>query len=81
MRLTILSVQGMRPLQRLKLRLFNLVAGYIPPPFLALSYRRELFGKAYSAALQDTMRRSSAWQVGELELFAAFVAQQHRCKY
>lgn len=81
MRLRILSLSGMRPLQRLKLRLFKWMAGYIPPPFLALSYRRELFGKYFIAAFQDAMRRPSEWQVGELELFAAFVSQQNRCRY
>ncbi len=82
MRLQILSVEAMRPIQRFKLRLFKwLVAGYIPPPFIPMSYRRELFGQHFISAFQDTMRRASDWQVGELELFAAFVSKQNSGQY
>lgn len=83
MRLLVLSLHGMRPLQRLKLRLFKrfISGGTIPPVFFPMSYRRELFGRHFIAALQETLRRESAWQVGELELFAAFVSQLNRCRY
>ena len=81
MRLKILSIEAMRPWQKLKLNLLKWVIGYMPPPFLPMSYRRELFGKLFADALQDTLRRNSEWQVGELELFAAFVSKQNSCQY
>lgn len=82
MRLQLLSLTGMRPWQRVKMRLFKrLLNGFIPPVFFAMSYRRDLFGRYFIDALQDTMRRKSEWHVGELELFAAFVSKLNRCRY
>ena len=46
-----------------------------------LTYRPELFGRAYSEALQAVMRGPSEWSVGERELFAAFVSAQNQCPF
>jgi hypothetical protein len=46
-----------------------------------LRYRSELFGRPFSAALQDVMRGPSDWTVGERELFAAFVSAQNQCPF
>ena len=81
MRLRILSVSHMQRWQRFKLNMFGKVTGLIPPPFLSLSYKRELFGKYFSILIQDSMRRDSEWQVGELELFGAFVSKLNECQY
>ena len=80
MRLGILE-HGHRPIQKLLLRVIQLVAGRRPGPILLLSYRSELFGKAFAACLQEAMRRSTEWSVGEVEVFAAFVSRLNRCAY
>jgi hypothetical protein len=46
-----------------------------------LSYRPELFGQPFSAFLQELLRGNSDWNVGERELFAAFVSRQNQCRY
>jgi hypothetical protein len=80
MRLAILD-HGHRPVQKLFLRVIRLIAGRMPGPILVMSYRSELFGKAFSACLQEAMRRCTAWSVGEVEVFAAFVSRLNRCAY
>ena len=80
MRLAILE-HGHRPLQKVFLRIIQAIAGRKPGPVLVFSYRSEFFGKAFSACLQESMRRSTAWSVGEVELFAAFVSKLNQCAY
>jgi hypothetical protein len=46
-----------------------------------MRYRSELFGRPFSAALQQVMRGRSDWSVGERELFAAFVSCQNQCPF
>ena len=46
-----------------------------------MRYRSELFGRPFSAAMQQIMRGPSDWAVGERELFAAFVSAQNRCPF
>ncbi len=46
-----------------------------------LSYRPEMFGQPFSAYLETVLRGPSDWNVGERELFAAFVSRTNQCKY
>jgi hypothetical protein len=46
-----------------------------------MRYRSELFGRPFSAALQQVMRGPSDWSPGERELFAAFVSSQNQCVF
>ena len=46
-----------------------------------MRYRSELFGRPFSAALQQIMRGPSDWSPGERELFAAFVSAQNQCPF
>ena len=46
-----------------------------------MRYRSELFGRPFSAALQQVMRGPSEWSPGERELFAAFVSRQNQCVF
>jgi hypothetical protein len=46
-----------------------------------LYYRPELFGRPFSAALQEAMRGPSDWSAGERELFAAFVSSLNQCPF
>ena len=46
-----------------------------------LHYRPELFGRAYSDALDAAMRGPSDWSPSERELFAAFVSSLNQCPF
>jgi hypothetical protein len=46
-----------------------------------LLYRPELFGRPYSAAVDEAMRGESDWSPGERELFAAFVSSVNQCPF
>jgi hypothetical protein len=46
-----------------------------------LNYRPEIFGGAYSDALDVAMRGPSEWSAGERELFAAFVSSLNQCPF
>jgi hypothetical protein len=73
----------LRPLQRFKVRMMKLVTGteHIPGPIITMSYDPQLFGRQFSAALEQAMRKMKHWSVGEVELFAAFVSKQNQCAY
>ncbi len=45
------------------------------------SYRPELFGRYFIQGVQEVLRESSQWTVGECELFAAFVSRKNSCQY
>ena len=55
--------------------------GYVSDIALALRYRPELFGRPFSALLQDVMKGPSEWTSAERELFAAFVSAQNQCPF
>jgi hypothetical protein len=44
-------------------------------------YRPELFGEAFSDALEEAMRGPSSWSAGERELFAAFTSLLNQCPF
>ena len=46
-----------------------------------LLYRPELFGGAFSEALDDVMRGASEWSPGERELFAGFTSLLNQCPF
>jgi hypothetical protein len=46
-----------------------------------LRYRPELFGRPFSAAVDEAMRGRSEWTPGERELFAAFVSSRNQCVF
>ncbi|GHO91100.1 hypothetical protein KSF_011480 [Reticulibacter mediterranei] len=45
------------------------------------AYRPELFGEPFSICLQDVMRGSSEWTVGERELIATFTSSKNKCVF
>jgi hypothetical protein len=56
--------------------------GSEPPGVLkTLYYRPELFGRPFSAVLDDAMRGPSRWSPGERELFAAFTSLLNQCHF
>jgi hypothetical protein len=52
-----------------------------PDVVRVLSYRHEMFGMPFSICLEDVMRGTSEWSVGERELFAAFVSRKNQCPF
>lgn len=46
-----------------------------------INYRPELFGRPFSAALDEAMRGPSEWSAAERELFAAFVSSLNQCPF
>lgn len=81
MRLSVLET-GHRPIQKLFFAMAKrVVRGNVPGPILTMSYRSEFCGKKLAACFQDGMRKGTEWQLGEVELFAAFVSQLNRCRY
>ncbi|MBV8396277.1 MAG: hypothetical protein JO064_08470 [Actinobacteria bacterium] len=46
-----------------------------------LLYRPELFGEAFSEALDEVMRGPSDWSAGERELFAGFTSLLNLCPF
>jgi len=80
MRLKILD-HGHRPLPQFVFNVIWRVTGFLPGPLAVNSYRRELFGRHFSACIQAALRESSTWRKSELELFAAFVSKQLACRF
>lgn len=80
MRLEILE-RGHRPLPQLIFNVIKRLTGFLPGPLAVNSYRRDLFGKQFSACIHQALRRSSEWHKSELELFGAFVSKQLECQF
>jgi hypothetical protein len=73
---------GQRWPERLKIGLATLIFRQrVPDVVRLLWYRRDHFGKAYSALTQRVMRGPSPWTAGERELMAAFVSNKNRCPF
>jgi hypothetical protein len=46
-----------------------------------LQYRPEIFGRPFSAVLDEVMRGPSKWTPGERELFAAYTSVLNQCPF
>ena len=53
----------------------------VPDVVRTLTYRPELYGKAYNEWIQTIMREDSGWAVGEREIFAAFTSHRNQCPF
>lgn len=53
----------------------------IPDVLRTLTYRPEIYGKAYNNWLHTIMRGESGWAVGERELFATLVSKCNQCPF
>ena len=73
---------GHHPQDAQILDLIRTQRGAEPPDVLkTLHYRPELFGRPFSAAVDEAMRGPSDWSPGERELFAAFVSRLNHCLF
>jgi hypothetical protein len=53
----------------------------VPDVVKTLTYRPEYFGGKMNPLFQEVMRGTSAWSVGDRELFAAFVSKTNECEF
>jgi uncharacterized peroxidase-related enzyme len=81
MRLQIIE-DGLSPLQKLQMKLIHkMMAGHVPGPIPALSYRAGFFGKQFNDCVQTALRKATVWHKSEAELFAAFVSYHNTCQF
>ena len=81
MRLAVVE-RGERLADRLFYAVVRVVSGFRAPDVIrTLGYRKRYFGTPHRAHTQAVMRESTAWTVGELELFAAFVSRLNQCHF
>jgi len=81
LRLDILN-NGHSTIQKLALKLIAATSeGQTPGPILTMSYRRNYFGKHLADSFHESMRGGTEWNIGETELFAAFVSKLNQCDY
>jgi hypothetical protein len=66
---------------RVVLGIIRLVQGHAPGVVRTLLYRKEFFGRPWSALTQQVMRGPSQWSVGERETFAAMVSRFNQCVF
>ena len=59
----------------------RILGGRYPAPFQVMIYRGKLMGRQFQKAAQRSLRESRHWKKQELELFAAFTANQLACDY
>jgi hypothetical protein len=72
---------GHRFSERAMLGVIRIVMGHAPGVVRTLMYRKNFFGRPFSALTQQVMRGESAWTVGERETFAAFVSRLNQCVF
>jgi hypothetical protein len=72
---------GHRLRDKAMLGIMRLVMGHAPGVVRTLMYRKEFFGKPWTALTQQVMRGPSPWSVGEREIFAAYVSRLNQCVF
>ncbi len=81
MRLAVVD-SGHAPAERAVLEQIRERSGFEPLGVVkTILYRPELFGRPFSAALDEVMRGPSDWSEGERELFAAFTSLLNQCPF
>lgn len=73
--------RGSGLLQRLQYSIVRAFLVTVPGSVSVVSYRRNFFGKHFARCVQEALRTTDEWPVGELEIFAAFVSNLNRCRF
>lgn len=69
-------------LTKIQFALMPRVVGFPPSDVIrTLTYRPQVFGKAFSGLVQSAMRGPSFWTVAERELFAGYVSARNQCLF
>ena len=80
MRLSILhNGHGLK--QKFMMMVMRLMAGDPPDVVRTLLYKPAFFGSAFGPVTQHAVQESEEWEIGECELFAAFVSKQNQCPF
>jgi hypothetical protein len=66
---------------RLGMELARLRLGVYPGPPLTMSYRPELFHRAFVGYILRGAAGAEVWSKGEAELFASFVSNLNACHF
>ena len=66
---------------KLMLTMMRVVMGHAPGVVRTLLYRKEFFGRPWSALTHQVMRGPSEWTVAERETFAAVVSRFNQCVF
>jgi len=53
----------------------------VPDVIKLLTYRPDFLGNRLNVCVQEAMRGSSPWSVGDRELMAAFVSKMNECEF
>ena len=73
--------RGHRFRDKALLGVMKVMQGHAPGVVRTLLYRKEFFGRPWSALTQQVMRGPSQWSVGEREIFAAIVSRFNQCVF
>lgn len=73
---------GQSWLRKLQFLLLPRMFGFpVPDVIRTLSYRPQLFGRAFNGLIQSALRGPSPWTVAERELFAGYVSARNQCAF
>ena len=68
--------------KKLFFAMVRVVTGHpVPDVLKTLMYRPEFFGTPMRELVQETMRGTSPWPIGDRELMAAFVSKMNECEF
>ena len=73
--------KGHRLREKVILGIIRLTNGHAPGVIRTLFYRKEFFGRPFTALTQQVMRGPSPWTPGEREIFAAYVSRLNQCVF
>ncbi|NOQ72700.1 MAG: hypothetical protein GQ574_11890 [Crocinitomix sp.] len=80
MRLSVLT-NGHSFLQKVQIKIITKIIGQTPSPILVLSYKKKFFGKHYTPWLQNSLRKTNHWTIGEVELMGVYISKSNGCEY
>ena len=53
----------------------------VPDVMKVLTFRADYFGERFAGLVHEAMRGESEWEPAQRELFAAFTARVHECRF
>ena len=82
MRLSAIEDGKRRFKHRLMFKLMPLITGSdVPDVMKLLTFRPDYFGQRFSELVHASLRGESEWSPAQRELFAAFTARVHECRF
>ena len=82
MRLDVIETKHRRLKHRFMFKLMPLLMGVkVPDVMKVLTFRADYFGERFAGLVHEAMRGESEWEPAQRELFAAFTARVHECRF